>query len=319
MTKIKVDTYLDRFKKRSLPDLLVHKFLTEYGYDHGPVIARAIVDDILATVEQCYPKHLPPKTVVWLAVRRGWNGRRKKLKLTDLVPVHLPIVTEDEIQLLTKPQLRQKQKARRAFNRARFARWCFEAYAQGGVLTLLDLSMLSGMSEHYAGDLLREYEVEHGKIVPTRGTVHDLGPSVTHKAEVVRRWLRNESPAHIARALEHSQEAVDRYIADFQKVRLLAQQFPLADLPTLTGLSASVVKQYLALLRQYEPALALCPESKQATIPSDDTSVPAPARTAARSAGRVKGDRRESERSEAPLDTGEHLATVEQVLEQAAR
>jgi hypothetical protein len=77
MTKIKVDTYLDRFKKRSLPELLVHKFLTEYGYDHGPVIARAIVDDILATVEQCYSKHLPPKTVVWLAVRRGWNGRRK--------------------------------------------------------------------------------------------------------------------------------------------------------------------------------------------------------------------------------------------------
>ena len=42
-----------RIKKRSLPDLLVHKFLTEYGYDHGPVIARAIVDDILSTVQQC--------------------------------------------------------------------------------------------------------------------------------------------------------------------------------------------------------------------------------------------------------------------------
>jgi len=313
--KAATDTYADRFKKRSLPELLVHKFLTEYGYSHGAIIARAIVDDILATVEQCYPERLPPKTVVWLAVRREWNGRRKGLKLTDLVPVHLPVVTEDEIQLLMKPELRKKQKARRAFNCARFARWCFEAYNQGGVLTLLDLSMLSGMSEHYAGTLLREYEAEHDKIVPTRGTVHDLGSSVTHKAEVIRRWLRNESPAQIARILGHSQEAVDRYIADFQKVRLLAQKFPVADLPALVGLSASVVNQYVALLRQYEPELTLYPESEQVLTASADISVPSPARTTARSAGRVKGDRRESE---AALDSGEHLAKVGQVMEQVA-
>jgi Protein of unknown function (DUF1670) len=275
--KALIDTYADRFKKRSLPELLVRKFLTEYGYDHGPVIARAIVDDILATVEQCYPERLPPKTVVWLAVRREWNGQRKGLKLTDLIPVHLSVVTEEEIQLLMEPELRQKQTARRAFNRARFARWCFEAYGQGGVLTLLDLSMLSGMSEHYAGELLREYEAEHGKVVPTRGTVHDLGPSVTHKAEVIRRWLRKESPVQIARTLGHSQQAVDRYIADFQKARLLAQKFPVTDLPVLAGLSASVVKQYVALLRQYEPALVLYPGGEQASTSSGDTPAPAPA------------------------------------------
>ena len=186
------------------------------------------------------------------------------------------------------------------------------------MLTLLDLSMLSGMSEHYVGELLREYEAEHGKVVPRRGTVHDLGPSVTHKAEVVRRWLRNESPAQIARALGHSQEAVERYISSFQKVRLLAQKFPVADLPVLAGLSASVVKQYIALLRHYEPALTLSPESEQGSTSSGDIPVSAPARTTARSTGRVKGERRESERSEAVLDTGEHLAKVEQALKQMA-
>jgi hypothetical protein len=136
-------------------------------------------------------------------------------------------------------------------------RWCFEAYEQGGVLTQFDLSLLSGLSERYVRDRLHEHEAETGKIVPTRGTVHDIGPSVTHKAEVIRRWLRNESPAQIARALNHTQKAVDRYIADFRKVRLLAQKFPAADLPALSGLSASVVRQYVALLREYEPELAL--------------------------------------------------------------
>lgn len=111
-----------RIKKRSLPDLLVHKFLTEYGYDHGPVIARAIVEDILATIERCYPEHVPPKTVVWLAVRREKRGQRKGLDFTDLVPIQLCIITEREVKLLTDPNLRKQRRARRAFNRARFAR-----------------------------------------------------------------------------------------------------------------------------------------------------------------------------------------------------
>lgn len=248
-----------RINKRNLPDLLVHKFLTEYGYDHGPIIARAIVDDLLATLQQCYPDHVPPKTIIWLAVRREKRGQRKGLTSGDLRPVRLNVITDAEVQLLTDPALGndQHRRARPAFNQARFVRWCQEAYEQGAVLTHLDLSLLSGLSSGYISYLLRQYETQTGEIVPTRGTVHDMGPAVTHKAEVIRRWLRHESPAQIARALNHSQDSVDRYIADYQKVRILAQKFPATELPTLTGLTPSVIQQYLALLREYEPELPL--------------------------------------------------------------
>ena len=50
------------------------------------------------------------------------------------------------------------------------------------------------MCEQYVGEVLREYEAEANEIVPTRGTVHDIGPGVTHKAEVIRRWLRVNHP-----------------------------------------------------------------------------------------------------------------------------
>lgn len=248
-----------RINKRNLTELLVHKFLTEYGYDHGPVIARAIVEDVLATLQQCYPDRVPPKTIVWLAVRREKRGQRKGLTTAELLPVRLTVVTEAEVQLLTDPALgnNRRRRARPAFNQARFVRWCHEAYQQGGVLTHLDLSLLSGLSTGYISRILRQYEAQTGEIVPTRGTVHDIGPAVTHKAEVIRRWLRHQSPAQIARALHHSQEAVDRYIADYQKVRLLAQKFPAAELPALSGLTPVVVRQYLALLQQYEPTLSL--------------------------------------------------------------
>jgi hypothetical protein len=300
-----------RIEKRSLPNLLVRKFMTEYGYDHGPVIARAIVDDILATVEQCYPERVRPKTVVWLAVRRESRGRQKGLEVTDLIPVHLLMITEAEVALLTDALLLKNQQARRACNRARFARWCFEAYEQGGVLTQLDLSLLSGLSVHYISKVLREYEAETGQIVPTRGTVHDIGPAVTHKAEVSRRWLRNESPAQIARTLRHSQESVDRYIADFQKVRLLAQKFPAADLPALTSLSASVVRQYIALLAEYEPGLSLYQAQRQQVVEEDFVS---PA-SSEREPDAQTVSREPAGRAQRSLDTVEHRAILEQMPE----
>jgi hypothetical protein len=294
-----------RMSQRSLPDLLVRKFLTEYGYTHGPVIATAIVEDILATLEQCCPERIPPKTVVWLAVRREWQGRQKGLDVKDLVPVQLTVVTDEELDLLRSPRLRHERKARKRFNQARYARWCFEAYEQGGVLTLLELSMLSGLSHHYIGKLIREYEQEHDVIIPTRGTVHDLGPGVTHKAEVVRRWLRQESPAQIARTLEHSQEAVDRYLADFQKVRLLAQKFPISELPVLSGLSAKLVEEYIALLQEYEPDLPLYADAEAERGP-DEVAGPA---ASEREPGAQPPSRA---KSAASLDGGEHRATLKQ-------
>jgi hypothetical protein len=151
---------------------------------------------------------------------------------------------------------------------------------------------------HYISKALREYEAESGRLVPTRGTVHDLGPSVSHKAEVIRRWLRNESPAQIARTLYHSQEAVDRYIADFEKVRLLAQKFVLADLPALTGKSPSLVQEYIALLRQYEPELTLYLNAEEDIVVTGETNVVAAAserKPGARSCqGNPKGERGEA-------------------------
>lgn len=296
-----------RIKKRSLPDLLVHKFLTEYGYDHGPVIARAIVDDILSVLEQCYAERVPPRTVVWLAVRRSKRGRRKGIEVRDLVPVHLEIYTEAEVGLLTDPALRKQRQGRRSFNRARFARWCFEAYEQGGVLTLLDLALLSGLSEHYASKVLREYEAETGEVVPTRGTVHDLGPAVTHKAEIVRRWLRHQSPARIARETQHAQASVDRYIADYQKVRLLAQKVPAREIGHLSGLSAGVVEEYLALLAEYEPDLALVGSGEEDRA-AREAAKPA---ASARQPGAQPGSRA---KRGAPLDAGEQRATLKQPL-----
>lgn len=244
-----------RWAKRSLKQQLLYKFLNEYGYERGALVAEAIVEDILQLIEEAYSDRLPPRYTNWPAVpiKNGFTG--KSPNIHQLVNVRLQLVTDTEVALLNDQKLCAQRKAKRVFNQTRFARWCQEAYQQGGVLTLLDLSLLSGLSEGYVGTLIREYEQEKEVTVPIRGTVHDIGRSVSHKAEVIRRFLRGESPADIAYQLRHSQQAVDTYIKDYEITRRLVQKFPLAEIPSLSHRALSVVKEHVKLIKEYEPEL----------------------------------------------------------------
>lgn len=237
-----------RWAKRSLPQQLLYKFLNEYGYERGPVIAKAIISDMLTLIDQLYSDHLPPRFVNWpvISIANGTTGKSPDVR---------ELVTDDEVALLNDEKLCGQRLARRTFNQTRFVRLCHEAFAQGGVMTLLDLSLLSGIAEPTIGVLLRDYEAAQQTTVPIRGTVHDTGPSVSHKAEVIRRYLRSQSPADIARELTHSQQAVDTYIKDYEVTRQLVQHFDIAAIPALCRRSKSLVNEHIKLIRQFEPTL----------------------------------------------------------------
>ena len=55
----------------------------------------------------------------------------------------------------------------------------------------------------------------------------------------------------IASRTDHSKRSVDRYIEGFEKVRLLEAKYAREELPLLTGMSASLVGQYLAILDEH--------------------------------------------------------------------
>jgi hypothetical protein len=58
-----------RLARRNLPSLLTFKFLNEYGYDKGEVVARAIVADICETIRRYYRRKgdLEPGELIYLA------------------------------------------------------------------------------------------------------------------------------------------------------------------------------------------------------------------------------------------------------------
>ncbi len=98
-----------------------------------------------------------------------------------LVPVILTMVAREDIMHLFQgvplPEVRQQV----------IARLHREADAQGGTLAELDTCLLLCQSQTAIGKAVRAYEQEHACIVPRRGTVHDMGRSVTHKAIIAKK------------------------------------------------------------------------------------------------------------------------------------
>ena len=67
------------------------------------------------------------------------------------------------------------------------ARLCREAYSQDGCLTETELAVMLKMSRPTVGNYLREYEAEHKTVLPRRGTIYDMGPTLTHKKIIIER------------------------------------------------------------------------------------------------------------------------------------
>ena len=89
-------------------------------------------------------------------------------------------------------------------------------------------------------------------IVPTRGTIQDIGPTVTHKTKVIELYLKGYEYTEIEQRTRHTGDAIKRYISGFSKVILLFQQdFTPIQIRELTNLSEKVVHEYLALFETY--------------------------------------------------------------------
>ena len=73
--------------------------------------------------------------------------------------------------------------------RNKLVRLCTQAYAQGGVLSLADVALLIHKSMTPVSQDIVEYGRASGETVPRRGTVHDMGRSITHKAIICYKRL----------------------------------------------------------------------------------------------------------------------------------
>ena len=243
-----------RINDKSLEQVLIHRFLNHYGYEKGEVTARAIVKDLLQLIERHFLVTRPDQDGVLLKYgQMAWPAvpieeRPKRGQRIQDIPMKLVVLTflSDEDTQSIANGFRSKELRIR-----RMVRWVDEAFDQGALLSQLDLAILLNVCDAVVSSYVMDYQRTSGRLLPTRGNIHDLSGHITHKREIVSLYLQGFHTPQIAKKTRHSKEAVDRYIRDFETVRLLTKISTDPDqIGQLARLNPRVVRQYLDLLPQ---------------------------------------------------------------------
>jgi hypothetical protein len=241
-----------RLSDKSLEQLLLYRFLNNYGYDRGEITAKAIISDILQIINDYFLissintdlHHVNYGQLVWMAVPVDeFPQRSKTIAATRLKPVVLSFITDQDISHIAHGF------DAKSLRKNRLKRWTDQAFDQGALLTQLDLSILLGLTETVVSQYVQEIQAE-GHLLPTRGNFHDLSGAITHKREIITLYLQGYLTPDIALKTNHSKEAVDRYIKDYHRVEILwAHDIMDPDkISQLSMLSKRVVQQYIDLL-----------------------------------------------------------------------
>jgi predicted transcriptional regulator len=209
----------------------------------GKRTRQVLVQSIVEIVHQFFPEtsHLRPGQIQWTTVDRAekasYGKRASECRLTSVV---LDLVrTEDIAQRAAGKKLRQIKKEATA-------RLFEQAYEQGGCMTNAELAILLKISAPTVSKYAREWEADHQQLLPRRGTIHDLGPTLTHKKQIIEKlFLEGKSVEQVQRETYHSPEAIHRYITAFKQVLLCRRK----------GLScpevAYAVKKSIRLVEEY--------------------------------------------------------------------
>jgi hypothetical protein len=236
---------------RNLVNVLCNRFRERYRFLGGHEITRFIVEDILSVVEE-YRRPLPEVKkgqMVWDGVeidQKRKPGYGLSMKETKVKPVVLTLISDDDIRRL------KEGASNRDIRKDITERIHNEAADQGVTMTHVDVGLILKVSSVTVGNYVREVETEKDIQIPHRGKIHDLGPSVTHKKEIVRYMLQNYSQPEIKRRTHHSGEAVDRYLRDYNRVKILSKSNSPQEIAFATNLSVSLVNEYLNLIEEME-------------------------------------------------------------------
>jgi len=187
------------------------------------------------------------------------EGAGKPLNECRLARVVLTIHEPDDIKLAGK-------EGADGLRRHCILRLTEEAREQEGLLTQEDLSRLL----HCDVRTIRR-DVKHfrdcGVMVATRGQQKDIGPGVTHRGVAIRLWVEGKEPVEVARHINHSLCAVERYLQAFARVVFLNQKrFDTYSMALTMGVSVASIKTYQAVLEEHKSSPEFKRRSKEIEV-----------------------------------------------------
>lgn len=213
----------------------------------GTLTADALAGHIEALFDQYHPctERLRPDQTVWPAVDENeTSGYGKRIEECKIKPVILQVRDAEDIRdklAGDKARTIRMKVTERLFRQAK---------DQGGVLTQADVGAILGLSPGTISKYVREIEKLTGELIPRRGTVHDMGPSLTHKREICRMVIvEGKTIEQTARDTNHSVDAVTRYVHDFRRIHACLENGLSPDQAAFAaGMSKRLVREYADMI-----------------------------------------------------------------------
>jgi len=220
---------------------LFHELETEYGFPRAT--CRSLVQLMQEFIEENYGNLRGDNQIIYHAVSKD-EPPGKQLDKIKIVSVKLTISHPEDAEIL-------EQKGIHALRQHKMMRFATEAYDQGGLLVQEDLALLLNSGRRtIQRDMayLKKQEI----IIPTRGSIQDIGPTISHKTKIVEFYLKGYEYTEIERRTRHTGQSIKRYIIGFSKVVMLQSKgYTPNQIREITNTTEKVVKEYLELYQKY--------------------------------------------------------------------
>ncbi len=195
-------------------------------------------------VTKFYPEtnHMKPGQISWITVHKDEkNSYGKSMKNTQLTNVVLDIIQQHDAME------RAEGKKLRDIKKEAVVRLCKQAFEQNGCLTNAEIAIILKMSASTVSKYIKEYEMESQTVIPRRGTIHDIGPSLTHKKIIINKlFIEHKSVQQVCRETYHSISSIQRYIVAFKQILLCKKK------GMNTDETAFAVRRTKRLVQEYE-------------------------------------------------------------------
>lgn len=218
------------------------------GFKTREVLVRVINE----MVRKFFPEtsHLQAGQTPWVTVSKDAKGSYgKTIKQTPLVSVTLDLVQQEEDTKARKEGVKLKELKKEAV-----ARMCKQSYEQGGCMTNAELAILLKISPSTVGKYIKEWEEAKQEVLPRRGSIHDMGPTLTHKKIIIDQlFIQKKSVQAVSRDTYHSFPAIQRYIGTFKKVLLChKKKMSIEETANVVGHTPRLIKEYEAIIQEYK-------------------------------------------------------------------
>jgi hypothetical protein len=256
-------------RDKTLTNVLRHLFITEFGYQNKVIFAEAMIERILETIDSFVKPAslLKPGQMLWMAVANdGHKHAYTRMRDIPQVPVVLDWVTDAELEALANHQ------DFRVVRQRRHARLLNQALAQGGVLAQNDLAAFSLIGSRTVSDDIAAVQEIEGCWLPYRGSVQDVGATISHRVEVARLLEAGYLEPEICHMLSpvHDLRSVENYAQIYKNVmKLLERGFSPAQVFGILSIGLRLVRAYIEIIREHHPEiLARNPHVQESTSPS---------------------------------------------------